>query len=313
MVLLIGCLVAGAFIGFGSLSVSLTQLAIICALVYQVNIILPYIPFRFKSAAIEKESNLIHILSVNVYQYNNDYQALVDLVKTEQPDILLTMESDEKWEQGMQVLEESFAHSVKVPFNNTYGMHLYTNLKVHSTKKHFFIAEDRPTIYAHLEDTFGSHFQFWGVHPPPPSPTEEPTSKPKDGELMCVAKAISAIDLPAVVVGDFNTVCWSASSKLFAKAANLNDARRSMGIKGTFPTKPWAFRFPIDLLFCSDGIQVNELETLRDIGSDHLPLSAKITVYSEEMVDTGMDPAVQPKVESIIEEGRKEHQMNQMR
>ena len=42
------------------------------------------------------------------------------------------------------------------------------------------------SIEAKLKTKDGYEFVFFGVHPPPPSPTEEKTSK--DGDLLSIAK-----------------------------------------------------------------------------------------------------------------------------
>ena len=88
---------------------------------------------------------------------------------------------------------------------------------------------------------------------------------------MKIAKMIAGTGYPSVVVGDFNDVCWSRSTKLFAKISKMKDVRLRRGIIGTFPVKPGIFRFPLDLIFSSKGIKVVEIEKLPKIGSDHFP------------------------------------------
>src|SRR5690606_5321947 len=59
-------------------------------------------------------SELVKIISCNIYQYNNQYDRFIALIRQEKPDIFLTMESDHKWEQALRVLEKDYPIQEKV-------------------------------------------------------------------------------------------------------------------------------------------------------------------------------------------------------
>ena len=173
--------------------------------------------------------------------------------------------------------------------------------------KHHLISSEVPSIEAHLIDNENRAFIFWGIHPPPPSPTEKATSKQKDAELMLVAKLVRAAKLPCIVTGDFNNVSWSRSSQLFAKVARLKDARLKKGLYGTFPASFPMLRFPLDLLFHSKDFVVNQIQTLRNIDSDHLPLYAVLSLVAENnVVSKPLPPELEEKTDNIIEKGLNE-------
>lgn len=76
------------------------------------------------------------------------------------------------------------------------------------------------------------------------------------------------------------------------------------GIFGTFPVKLRIFRFPIDLIFSSKVIKVNEIKILSDIGSDHLPMFSKFAIASSSFSTTEkIAPNLKEEVDEIIEEG----------
>lgn len=276
---------------------------LLMAIAHQLFIIWPYIPFRKRPTSHSKET--ITLISVNVLQKNTDYQKLTGLVKQIQPDILLTMESNQEWEKALSEIESDFLFSHKIPKENRYGMHFYSKLKVKDCQRHYLISEEHPSIEATLVDKNGTDFIFWGIHPPPPSPTEKPTSKQKDAELMKVAQLVCKKNMPTLVSGDFNNVCWSKSSKLFAKASKLKDARLGKGFYSTFPVRPKPFRFPIDLLFHSRNMEVHQIKTLPAIGSDHLPLFATFTITDVGHNTTKpIKPEVKQEIVSIIVEGK---------
>lgn len=246
---------------------------------YHFYILLHYSKFwktpRMPSKA-QQAQQPIKVISCNVYQFNRDHQRFIDLITREKPDIFLTMESNAAWEKAMRPLEKEYPNFKKVTLENTYGMHFYTKLELVSPiQTHFFVANDLPSIEAELATANGQQFTFFGIHPPPPSPTEEETSEERDGDILSLAKRIKKMKTernPVIVTGDFNTVAWAKSSRLFRKTSQLIDARIGRAVLSTFHTKYWFYRVPLDLLFHSPKIFVKTLSTYPSIGSDHFPL-----------------------------------------
>lgn len=259
-------------------------------------------------------SDSVRVITCNVYQFNHAYDRFINLVRKEKPDIFLTIESNADWEKSLRVLEDEYPNHQKVTLENTYGMHFYTQLKVHNVYTHYFVSDDLPSIEAELETKDGVRFIFFGVHPPPPSPTEEDNSKERDGDLLSVAKKVRDYKLPVVVTGDFNNVAWAKSSLLFKKTSRLIDARIGRGILSTFHAKYWFFRVPIDLLFHSSNVIINQLLIYPDIGSDHFPLGCSFHIdhHTNEQKDEIQDLASDEKqeVEELIEEGKAEESDN---
>lgn len=275
-------------------------------------ILIPYTTLYKRKAAdkISKDSKPISIISVNVYQFNKEHHHLIDLVKEVKPDILLTMESNQEWENSLSVLENEYPNFKKVPLENTYGIHFYTRLKVKSMKVNYLIATDLPSIEACLYTENGETFTFFGIHPPPPSPTEEETAKERDGELLAVGKKVQKMKGSIIVSGDFNNVAWARSSVLFRKTSELIDPRIGRGFVSTFHAKYRLLRFPIDLFFHSADIFIEDFKTLRNIGSDHLPLYCSFYLNREEKIQEeeviSLEGEEKEEVEDLIEEGIKE-------
>ncbi|RRO13438.1 endonuclease/exonuclease/phosphatase family protein [Flavobacteriaceae bacterium 14752] len=272
-------------------------------------ILLPYTPIYPKeSRKLKTSKQVISFLSVNVYQYNQKYHLLIDLIKRLQPDILLTMESDKHWEKALEDVEDLFQYAKKVPQDNTYGIHFYSKLKAKSIQVNYFVADDLPSIEANLISKNGDEFMFFGVHPPPPSPTEEETSKERDADILALGKRIKKLNKPCLVIGDFNNVAWSKSSKLFKKMTQLFDPRIGRGFISTFHAKYLFFRFPIDLIFHSKSIYVQKLKTEKHINSDHFPLYGEFVIdhKAEEQLTEIEKPSNGEKesIDDMIKEGK---------
>lgn len=269
-----------------------------------------YYPVKKISHSGFSSSKIIKIISANVYQFNKDPVPFINLIKTYQPDIFLTMESNSDWENALQILEKDYPYHQKVTLENTYGMHLYSRIEMDAAKTHYFVADDIPSIEAHFSTKDGYKFVFFGIHPPPPSPTEEETSKERDGDLLSVAKRVNKIKEPVIVIGDFNNVAWSKSSVLFRKTSHLIDPRVGKAFISTFHAKYRLLRFPIDLMFHSEHIFIEDLKTLEKFGSDHLPIYCEFFIDHQngEQKDRieKADSKEKAEAKEMIEEGKKE-------
>lgn len=292
------------------------QAAQLLLIAYHIYVLMRYTKF-WRTNKYEKTpdaSDKIKIITCNVYQPNTEFHRFIELIEKEQPDIFLTMESNSAWEQAMRVLEKDYPHHEKVTLENTYGMHFYTKLKINRIQTHYFVADDLPSIEAELETRDGHKFVFFGVHPPPPSPTEEDNSKERDGDLLSVAKKVRDYKLPVLVAGDFNNVAWAKSSLLFKKASRLIDARIGRGILATFHAKYWFFRIPLDLLFHSPEIFIDKLFVYPSVGSDHFPVGCTFHIdnYSDEQEDEvkHLEKEEMKEVNELIEEGKEEESDN---
>lgn len=251
-----------------SSAILLGLVAVSVTIFYQLWVVAPY----FSKGSSTDASDGIRLLSLNVMQQNNSYQKVLDLVERLAPDIVLLMETDSNWDKAMESLEETHPQHIKIPKDNKYGMQCYTRLEMVQGEAKYLISEEHPSVRMELRTANNRSFCFWGIHPPPPSPTEKPTAKQKDAELLKLAALLADSNCPTLVAGDFNVVCWSQISKRFAALSKLKDARIGRGFFSTFPARWPLLRFPLDLLFHSKGIRINQLRVLEPVDSDHLPL-----------------------------------------
>ncbi|MXV37807.1 endonuclease/exonuclease/phosphatase family protein [Flavobacteriaceae bacterium Ap0902] len=250
----------------------------------------------------------ISIISSNVYQFNESKNKLVDLIQKRKPDIFITYESDQKWQNAMDTLESDYPHHVKIPLDNTYGMHLYSKIPFAYEKVHHFVSDDIPSIEIEIK-VDNEKLRIFAVHPPVPSPTEETTSRERDGELMAIAKYIKINSFDnIIVVGDFNNVAWAKSSKRFRRLTGLNDPRVGRGLIPTFHAKYFFLRIPIDLLFHSTHVIIDDIETAERIDSDHFPMyfTLQISTREEEDSQEQEEQGDEEEMEQDIQEGIEE-------
>lgn len=242
---------------------------------YQLAKIFPYTIFagtQVKPYKGEEDDKTISLLISNVLTPNKNFHKLIQLVKENKPDILLTLETDSHWEKELEVLEEEYKFSVKVPLDNFYGMHLYSKLELRNAEVMYLIDHEIPSIHGDVVLKSGESVKIHCLHPMPPSPTESATSTDRDAELLLVGKNIDTDKGPELVFGDLNDVAWSRTTKLFQKLSGLLDPRIGRGFFNTFHARYILLRWPLDHVFHSNDFTVKLIKRLRDIGSDHFPM-----------------------------------------
>ncbi len=245
----------------------------------------------------------------NVLTPNNNTAALIKLVEQHTPDILITLESDEKWQQALSVIEPNYPYSVKVPLDNLYGMHLYSKLPLINPKVHYLLVEDIPSIHTQLQLPNGKKVWLYCLHPMPPSPTEAEKSTTRDAELLMVGRHIKQHNQTAILAGDLNDVAWSKTTRLFQRISQLLDPRIGRSFINTFHVDYPFLRWALDHIFHSPCFTLVSIKRLPSIGSDHFPVLTTLQYEPEvETLQADNVPVVTiqdvKEVEAKIEAGK---------
>lgn len=241
--------------------------------------IAPYTPFWPREVQTSKERNSdrhLSIMTANVLMPNRNAEPLLALVREHKPDVLVTLESDQWWQDQLDSLQPGMPHTIKCPLDNLYGMHVYSRLPLDESKISFLVEDDVPSMHTLLQLRCGDPVRIHFLHPAPPSPTENLESAERDAELVVVARSIADSSQPLIVTGDLNDVAWSATTRLFRKLSGLLDPRVGRGMFNTFHANYPFLRWPLDHLFVSQHFTFISLQRLPPIGSDHFALLAKL-------------------------------------
>jgi endonuclease/exonuclease/phosphatase (EEP) superfamily protein YafD len=287
-------------------------IGLIATLTLQIIIVIPYSKiYPIKQKQLKNRDNMrkLSLITANVFQDNTQYDKFCSLITKENPDIFLTMESDKKWERQLDRFDEDYPYAVKVPIDNYYGMHLYSKFKLSDTRVEYMIEDDVPSIFTKVHYRDGEPLNLICVHPAPPSPTENETSKERDAELLLAGKKVRELNAPIIVCGDLNDVVWSRISRLFRKMTGLIDPRIGRGLYPTFHADYWYLRFPIDHMFHSEDICIDSMRRLDYYGSDHFPMYFSLWVENGVNADTkpNLDEETKEEIDENIEEGVQQH------
>ena len=290
--------------------------ALTATLGYQLRMVLPYTVIWKDEVKSAKETaagttNQLKIMVSNVLSPNNQTQKLIALVNQKQPDILITLETDEKWQQALSVIEADYPYTVKVPLDNLYGMHLYSKLELINPEVKYLMVDDIPSIHTQLRLQSGRVIWLYCLHPMPPSPTEADKSTTRDAELLMVGRHIKENNQTAILAGDLNDVAWSKTTRRFQRISGLLDPRIGRHFINTFHVDYPFLRWALDHIFHSACFTLVDMKRMPSIGSDHFPVLTTLQYEPEVTSEQEQNaPTVEAgdikETENKIKEGKKE-------
>ncbi|RFP63960.1 hypothetical protein D0N36_16540 [Hymenobacter lapidiphilus] len=251
----------------------------------QLYFLLPYLPLAPRpvpdatAAEAADTTARLRLLEANVLQKNNRADLLLARVARQRPDLVLALETDQRWVTALRPLRRTYPYFIELPRPNTYGMVLYSRLPLIGPRVYDFQEPGVPTIITDVRLPNGRLVRLYAVHPSPPVPSHHPTSLSQPNRvLLQVGRRVGQHPGPALVLGDFNDVSWSSPTRTFEASGELSNVRRGRGMFSTFNATSWAMRWPLDHLFVTQEFRLVRLERLPDIGSDHFPLLAEVVL-----------------------------------
>ena len=286
-------------------------IALIAALAYQLKMVLPY-TFIWKKQVKKVHKNQlipdkqISLIVCNVLTPNHKYHLLIEQIQKHQPDVVLTLESDQTWQNALSVIEKDYPYRVPVPLDNLYGMHLYSRLELKDTEVKFILSDEIPSIHTTIILRSGQPVQLYCLHPKPPSPTEAKDSTLRDAELLLVGDQIKDLDESCIVMGDLNDVAWSRTTRLFQRISGLLDPRVGRHYINTFHADYPLLRWSLDHIFHSTDFALVHMERLPHIGSDHFPVYVVLQtgrVFEQVQDELEQTDADEQEAQEAIQEG----------
>lgn len=269
---------------YGAADYSLLALLSAC-LAYQGYMMFPYTRLarrQVERSREERAGQVVSLLFANVLMSNRNAARLKELIREADPDIILAVETDAWWDEQLSELGRTHPHAVRRPQGNTYGMLLYSRLGLVAPEVKFLIQDDIPSIHARVRLPSGQEIALHCLHPRPPFPTEDESSKERDAELLVVGRAIKEAEAaPVVVMGDLNDVAWSRTNYLFQDISGLLDPRIGRGFYNTFHAKYPFLRLPLDHFFHSNHFRLVDFRRLPYFGSDHFPVFIALSYEPE--------------------------------
>jgi endonuclease/exonuclease/phosphatase (EEP) superfamily protein YafD len=243
------------------------------------------LPFYLPSATSRSRpaARTTRLVASNLLQKNNSYERVRSLISTEQPDILLLVEANQKWLDELDPVLGDYPFHLHALREDNYGIALYSRLTLIDAEIRSFGTAGLPSVVVRLS-LDGHTLTIIGTHPPPPR-SALGTDR-RDAQLLDIARFVRVLPDPAMVVGDLNATVWSVGVRKLLKVGGLRDSRLGFGLQPSWPTHNRLMMIPIDHALVSPQVRVWQRRTGEEIGSDHLPfiLDFNLDGYREEAI-----------------------------
>ncbi|MCK5717892.1 MAG: endonuclease/exonuclease/phosphatase family protein [Thiomargarita sp.] len=223
------------------------------------------LPWYFSETQTIVPNQALKLLHANVNVNNYDYAAFMQLVQSEQPDIVIVQEIDVTWVRALKILEEGFPYQLITKARGIFGSVILSRFPFETQNALLLGSRHIESLFITLRFSHKT-LSLLATHPLPPINSD--TFKKRNHQLFAVNALLEHYSIPKILIGDLNISMWSP----FYQKLNLHNARQGFGILPTWPTFLPFMMLPIDHCLVSADIQVRNMKTGSAIGSDHLPL-----------------------------------------
>ncbi len=234
-----------------------------------------FLPIYFPraSSGTQTESSL-RLLQLNVNNLNSNHAAVVKYVRSVHPDILLITELTDEWKRILTDELLDYKHTVLVPRPDTYGIGVYSTVKLSDAKVKYYGSSGHPTIVCkitkleepttlvltHVQGPVKSQFFEWHKE-----------------QLLVMTEELQLLPSPLVVAGDMNSTPWTYLTSELIRKCDLVDSRQGFGLQLTWPAPDYWRKVPVVLLpidhcFVSPQLTVVNRTVGPFVGSDHFPV-----------------------------------------
>jgi endonuclease/exonuclease/phosphatase (EEP) superfamily protein YafD len=211
----------------------------------------------------------LRAMMINVHTSNRDHAAVIDSIKTHDPDFVIVEEVNQRWLGALAALGQQFPYGVEHPRDDNFGIALLSKHPVVDARIIDVGHIGLPSILA-LFEVRGASFFILGTHTLPPVSFEY--SKWRNEHLGAIPEVVAALDAPTLLLGDLNVSPWSFHFRRLLRDSGLRDGSKGHGVQPTWPTGMFPLRIPIDHCLHSSGIDIVDMSVGGPVGSDHFPV-----------------------------------------
>lgn len=225
--------------------------------------------------SLDGEGVHLKVLHANVLSTNTKYAPLLELIETEQPDVIFLQEFSPHWQEATRALQVEYPFSYAEPREGNFGIAMFSRLPLDTVRHIDSPPLSYPTIVA-TAAIGGEELTLISTHPT--IPLGRANYDARNEQLESVAGLVQQAQGAVILVGDLNASLWDRRYLQFESDTGLRSVRRGFGILPSWPTfMPFAM-IPIDHALVSEGVSVVETRTGARIGSDHLPLIVTLSM-----------------------------------
>jgi len=245
--------------------------------------IYPVMGFYFQKGAIGQDvqpNNIIKVMSLNLYDQNNDYANTLIEIEHQDPDLLFLIEFTHKWARNLSKIDTRYPYKIALPRKDSFGIALYSKTPFHKKNIKYWGDYRLPYVEATLKTKPRDRLHILGFHTN--VPLRKMKNKDNHNQLAFMLEQATKFKQPTIILGDFNNTPWSYSYQASIRGKNLYNASRRSLLYATWMKHLLGGLF-IDHIIVTNDIYVQNWSIGNDIGSDHRAIIADIAILSCQM------------------------------
>ncbi|MEM7772912.1 MAG: endonuclease/exonuclease/phosphatase family protein [Cyanobacteria bacterium P01_A01_bin.37] len=239
-------------------------------------------PQRLLTASSETD---LRVLVANINTQNTSYDKVIEMVRSEKPDVAVMIEVNQTWQEALDSLSDILPYSSGQPHSSNFGLLVYSNIPLNNTQIQFFGTENIPSVVTQFA-VQNQPITMVATHPLPPVKPQAFQSRNRQFDL--ITQYLESVGDRVILAGDLNASMWSPYYRRLENRTGLRNAREGFGILPTWPTSNiyqpipgWItslFLIPIDHCLISTGWDVTSIHTGAETDSDHRPLVVDLKI-----------------------------------
>ena len=242
-----------------------------------------YIP---QGMAAETPPQTLRILSFNLLANNSESEPVIAFIKKEKPDIAIFMEATQEWPDKLKSLENIFSYHVGA---ENIDMQIYSTLPLANSNLKTY-GKNRGYVISDIDQ--GASFSLIASHTYPPVVFGNQGFNWRNDQLKDMGEVVTALQKPAILVGDLNVPMWSQYYQSSFKNSRLRNTRQGFGVMPTYEPKNLFKAIPIDHCLVSQEIKVVNMRVGPSLGSDHVPIIVDLLIPNLVKNQPEIKPAI---------------------
>ncbi len=228
--------------------------------------------FAVKADVSQSYPYSLKLAVANVQTENRVHARVVKWVADFKPDILILIEVDERWLEGVAAIESELPQTLKDPRDNNFGIAVYSRYPLLSKTPTTFSEEGIQSLEI-LVNAPGGPARVLATHALPP--VSAAWAADRNRHLQRIGAWSRGVSEDLIVAGDLNVAPWS-THYLPIETGGLRNIRPRSGLLASWPTFfPAWMRVPIDHVLSRGAFVLKSARLGPDLASDHMPLEVE--------------------------------------
>ncbi len=244
-------------------------------LIYQGNFLYPFFPNNTVQAATPLYPDY-SLLYMNIWKPNTSYDEVRQLISENNPDFLAVVELSAKWDSELSV-QSTHPFRIMHLRQDCFGIGLYSKYPIVEIEDTELKRLPIPVIRAQATLPSGKQLEIIALHLLPPLGDE--SLRVNDEIYNAISSELEEVKTPLILLGDFNATPNSVRFNRFVERNGLSHSMWGRGLFSTWTGRSKFLRLTIDHILMRSNVEISEIGVQRDIGSDHLPIGARFSVF----------------------------------